>query len=71
MDMIYDKCRKLLILLEDVTFTQDEVRVLEKYDNPRAKTFDEAIWKVEMVDIPYLSSLCAKVEKSRWWSRSW
>lgn len=71
MDMIYDKCRKLLILLEDVTFSQDEVRVLEKYDNPRAEAIDEAIWKAETADIPYLASLCAKVENSRWWSRSW
>ncbi|KAI1859892.1 uncharacterized protein JN550_011811 [Neoarthrinium moseri] len=71
MDIIYDRCRKLLILLEDVTFTPEEVRVLEKYNNPWPKTIDEAIWKPEKADVPHLASLCAKVENSRWWSRSW
>ncbi|KAM0817892.1 hypothetical protein AB5N19_03699 [Seiridium cardinale] len=71
MDMIYDRCRKLMILLEDVTFNPDEIRVIEKYNNPKPKDIDDATWKPDGVDIPHIASLCAKVENSRWWSRSW
>lgn len=64
MDMIYNKCRKPLILLEDMAFTQEEVRVIEKYENPQAKKFNEAVWKVETADISYLEMLISDLSLS-------
>ncbi|CAJ2513890.1 Uu.00g020090.m01.CDS01 [Anthostomella pinea] len=69
MDTIYKRCRKLLILLEDVTLTPDETRVLAKCDFHMLK--DTVSWTPEEGDVPYLAAVCDKIESSRWWSRSW
>ncbi|KAH9894551.1 hypothetical protein F4778DRAFT_279378 [Xylariomycetidae sp. FL2044] len=62
MDMIYERCRRLLVLLEDVTFSPEEIDVIEKY---------HISWTPNEADVLPLASLCNKVENSRWWSRSW
>lgn len=71
MDTIYDTCRKLLILLEDVTLTHDEVVVLEKYEDLQYEAWAEVASIIKDVGLLHLSSICQKVENSRWWSRSW
>ncbi|KAH6647795.1 hypothetical protein BKA67DRAFT_662554 [Truncatella angustata] len=71
MDIIYDRCRRLLILLEDVCFEAEEVAVLEKYDNPSARYAQDGDFLPDQADIPQLVNVCAAVENSRWWSRAW
>jgi hypothetical protein len=69
-DMIYESCRKMLILLEDVTFDPEDVLLLEKHNinmlapSTTNRPFDE-------LEVRRLADICAKIENSRWWSRAW
>ncbi|KAI0395711.1 hypothetical protein F5Y17DRAFT_184421 [Xylariaceae sp. FL0594] len=69
MDIIYKSCRKLLIVLEDVTFDEDEIRIVGGYDALSVQ--QQASWVPAPEDIPHLGSLCRKIDASRWWTRSW
>jgi len=69
MDIIYKSCRRLLIVLEDVVFNEDEIRVVKGFDALPIER--QASWTPPTEDCPHLDSLCRKVESSRWWTRSW
>jgi hypothetical protein len=70
MDMIYASCRKMLILLEDVTFDSEDVMLLEKHSTNMLapSTINRPLSEVE---VRRLAEICAKIENSRWWSRAW
>ncbi|RYP74253.1 hypothetical protein DL770_007634 [Monosporascus sp. CRB-9-2] len=69
MDIIYKSCRKVLVLLEDVVLTDDEIGICTKYDmysgllDVRRGPDEE--------DMPAFSSFLAKVGQARWWQRAW
>ena len=69
MDVIYKTCRKLMILLEDVVFTEAEIEAVARigYDHITPGPGLE----IDADDLPYLTSAWRKVERSRWWGRSW
>ncbi|KAM3076254.1 hypothetical protein ACMFMF_005589 [Clarireedia jacksonii] len=67
--MIYDSCRKMLILLEDVTLDSEDIKLLEKYSTAMIdQTLDAPSGEAE---IQRLANICATIENSRWWSRAW
>lgn len=69
MDIIYKSCRRLVVLLEDVELTDDEVAVCRRYDDPDMRLKVAALpWNE---DIPVLISLFDKVARARWWKRAW
>ncbi|KAI1815685.1 hypothetical protein GGS20DRAFT_316619 [Poronia punctata] len=69
MDVIYKSCRKLLIVLEDVVFNQEEIRVVNSYN--ALGIVQQASWAPSPGDGVHLASICRKIEESRWWTRSW
>ncbi|KEY73751.1 hypothetical protein S7711_11413 [Stachybotrys chartarum IBT 7711] len=71
MDTIYHTCRKLLILLEDVILTVDEVAALDAYIDLQFESFTNVASALKNSGLVNLQSICQKVENSRWWSRSW
>ncbi|KAF2964090.1 hypothetical protein GQX73_g9464 [Xylaria multiplex] len=72
MDIIYKRCRKLLIVLEDVVLDPDEIRVFERYEPYLLRTsHDQEAWKPLPDELSHISRIANKIEKSRWWTRSW
>ncbi|RYP18873.1 hypothetical protein DL765_003661 [Monosporascus sp. GIB2] len=69
MDIIYKSCRKVLVLLEDVVLTEDEIGICTKYDMYSGHL--DATRGPDEGDLPTFSSLLAKVGQARWWQRSW
>lgn len=69
MDVIYKTCRKLMILLEDVVFTEAEVDAVASIDYDHITPGPER--EINDLVLPHLISAWRKLEKSRWWSRSW
>lgn len=69
MDIIYKSCRRLVVLLEDVELTDEEVALCGRYDVPDLR------WNITAqpaeADIPALISLFDKVARARWWKRAW
>lgn len=59
----------MVILLEDSLLDEREVEVAKKYDS--ARLMYNVNWVPEVEDVEPLASLCGKVLKTRWWSRSW
>ncbi|USW48939.1 Putative heterokaryon incompatibility [Septoria linicola] len=69
MDIIYKSCRKLMILLEDVVFTDEEVAAVTRIDYEQIVpgfTHD-----IPEADSRHLISAWRKIEASRWWGRAW
>ncbi|RYO99079.1 hypothetical protein DL766_007913 [Monosporascus sp. MC13-8B] len=69
MDIIYKSCRKVLVLLEDVVLTEDEIGICAKYDMYSGHL--DATRGPDEGDLPTFSSFPAKVGQARWWQRSW
>lgn len=69
MDVIYKTCRKLVILLEDVVFTEAEVDAVASIHFDHITPGSEP--EIDDLVLPHLISAWRKLEKSRWWSRSW
>ncbi|RYP43287.1 hypothetical protein DL768_010000 [Monosporascus sp. mg162] len=69
MDIIYKSCRKVLVLLEDVVLTEDEIGICTKYDMYSGLL--DAMKRPDEEDMPAFSSFLAKVGQARWWQRSW
>lgn len=69
MDIIYKSCRRLVVLLEDVELTDDEVALCRRYDAPGKRLNIVALPGEE--DIPVLISVFDKVAGARWWNRAW
>jgi hypothetical protein len=71
MDVIYRSCLSLVVLLEDVFLSKDEVALAkdQAYDL-HVGTFDRS-WRPPAEDVPVLESLCRKVCAARWWRRAW
>ncbi|RYP63107.1 hypothetical protein DL769_007064 [Monosporascus sp. CRB-8-3] len=69
MDIIYKSCRKVLVLLEDVVLTEDEIGICTKYDMYSGQL--DATRGPDEEDLPTFSSFLAKVGQARWWQRSW
>lgn len=69
MDVIYKSCRRLVVLLEDVELTDDEVALCRRYDVPdlRFKIGEKRTDSETAV----LVSLFDKVARARWWKRAW
>ncbi|KKY37907.1 hypothetical protein UCDDA912_g02124 [Diaporthe ampelina] len=69
MDIIYRSCRRLVVLLEDVELTDDEVALCRRYDVPDMR------WNIAEQpgdeEFAVLISLFDKVARARWWKRSW
>ncbi|KAK7699344.1 hypothetical protein SLS64_011802 [Diaporthe eres] len=69
MDIVYRSCRRLVVLLEDVELTDDEVALCRRYDVPDMR------WHIAARpgddDTPVLISLFDKVARARWWKRAW
>jgi hypothetical protein len=69
MDIIYKSCRRLVVLLEDVELTDEEVALCGRYDVPDLRGHIAA--KPAEADIPILISFFDKVARARWWKRAW
>lgn len=69
MDIIYKSCRRLVVLLEDVELTDDEVALVKKYDVPDLRWHIAA--RPGEADTAVLISLFDKVARARWWKRAW
>ncbi|KAF1913518.1 hypothetical protein BDU57DRAFT_589176 [Ampelomyces quisqualis] len=69
MDVIYRSCLQLVILLEDVLLTDQEIQLVEKY-NVSKRPFNKG-WKFEAEEIGTFASFYDKVNAARWWSRAW
>lgn len=69
MDVIYKTCRKLMILLEDVLLSKAEVDAVARIGYKHMTPGPDR--EIDAADLPHLSSAWRKVEKSRWWIRSW
>ncbi|RYP74227.1 hypothetical protein DL771_003160 [Monosporascus sp. 5C6A] len=69
MDIIYKSCRKVLVLLEDVVLTEDEIGICTKYDMYSGQL--DAMRGPDGEDLPAFFSFLAKVGQARWWQRSW
>lgn len=69
MDTIYKSCRRLVVLLEDVEFTDDEVALVKRYDVPDMRWHIAA--RPGEADTAILISLFDKVARARWWKRAW
>lgn len=69
MDIIYKSCRRLIVLLEDVELTNEEVALCGRYDVPDLRLNINA--QPAEADIPILISLFDKVARARWWKRAW
>ncbi|RYO98534.1 hypothetical protein DL764_007069 [Monosporascus ibericus] len=69
MDIIYKSCRKVLVLLEDVVLTEDEIGICTKYDMYSGLL--DVKRGPDEEDMPVFSSFLAKMGQARWWRRSW
>ncbi|GKT66367.1 O-methyltransferase family 2 [Colletotrichum tofieldiae] len=70
MDVIYKSCRKLVVLLEDVELTENEVLLCERYDQKHAsQAFSHVVQDTE--EIACLISMFSKIAAARWWQRAW
>lgn len=70
MDVIYESCTRLLVLLEDVFLDAREVALMEKYD-PSKRNF-KRLWRPEGDgEKEAFVGLYAKVNAARWWERAW
>lgn len=69
MDIIYKSCRRLVVLLEDVELTDDEVGLCQRYDVPDLRPLVGR--EPAKSDVPVLVSLFDKVAGARWWRRAW
>ncbi|KAK7755716.1 hypothetical protein SLS62_002328 [Diatrype stigma] len=72
MDVIYKSCRKMVVLLEDVELSEDEVRIAAKYElSPENFDVKTGRDSVDTADFPALFSFYDTVERARWWQRAW
>lgn len=69
MDIIYKSCRRLVVLLEDVELTDDEVALCKKYDVPEIRWHIAA--RPGEAETAILISVFDKVARARWWKRAW
>jgi hypothetical protein len=69
MDVIYRSCIRLLVLLEDVTLTEEEARLPEEIDP--TKTGRCKGWLPRPQLRPMFLSFYDKVKRARWWERGW
>ena len=69
MDIIYRSCMRLVVLLEDVLLTEQEIQLVQKYDISQ-RPYNGG-WKFESSEIETLMSFYEKVNAARWWSRAW
>jgi hypothetical protein len=69
MDIIYRSCMRLVVLLEDVLLTAQEVELVAKYDISR-RPYNGG-WKFEPSEIETFTSFYEKVNSARWWTRAW
>lgn len=69
MDIIYKSCRRLVVLLEDVELTNDEVALCKRYDVPELRWHIAA--RPGEAETAILISLFDKVARARWWKRAW
>ncbi|RYC57532.1 hypothetical protein CHU98_g8677 [Xylaria longipes] len=70
LDIIYTRCRKLLIVLEHVVLDHDEVQHFQRF-GPYFPPInqDRKIWEPLQTEVPHIISLVYKIEESRWRSR--
>jgi hypothetical protein len=69
MDIIYRSCMRLVVLLEDVLLTEQEIQLVQKYDISH-RPYNGG-WKFEPSEIETFTSFYEKVNAARWWSRAW
>lgn len=69
MDIIYRSCMRLVVLLEDVLLSEQEVQLVQKYDVSQ-RPYNGG-WKLESSEIETFTSFYEKVNAARWWSRAW
>jgi len=69
MDIIYRSCMRLVVLLEDVFLSEQEVQLVQKYDVSQ-RPYNGG-WKFESSEIETFTSFYEKVNAARWWSRAW
>ncbi|KAG6357497.1 hypothetical protein INS49_013374 [Diaporthe citri] len=69
MDIVYKSCRRLVVLLEDVELTDDEVALCRRYDVPDLR-FNIGAQRTDS-ETAVLISLFDKVARARWWKRAW
>ncbi|KAF2847825.1 hypothetical protein T440DRAFT_182885 [Plenodomus tracheiphilus IPT5] len=69
MDIIYRSCLRLIILLEDVVLSAPEIALLTKY-TIRTRPYNKG-WILLPSEIPAFTTLHAKINAARWWTRAW
>ena len=68
MDIIYRSCMRLVVLLEDVLLTEQEVQLVQNYDISQ-RPYNGG-WKFESSEIDTFMSFYEKVNAARWWGRA-
>lgn len=71
MDVIYKSCLRLLVLLEDVFFDQDEADLCERYDLKNNSVPYQRSWVPPTDERAVFASCYHKINAARWWERSW
>jgi hypothetical protein len=69
MDVLYRSCIRLLVLLEDVTLTEEEARLSEEV-NPTKNGWSKG-WLPRAELRPTFMSFYDKIKRARWWGRGW
>lgn len=69
MDIVYKSCRRLVVLLEDVELSDEEVELCARYDVAGLRW--HVVAEPDEADVPVLISLFDKVARARWWKRAW
>jgi len=69
MDIIYRSCMRLIVVLEDVLLTAQEVMLVQKYDISQRP--HNGGWNLESSEIETYTNFYEKVNAARWWSRAW
>lgn len=71
MDVIYRSCLRLLVLLEDVFFDEQEAALCERYDPVKNLAPYQRSWVPTAEDRGPLASCYHKINAARWWERAW
>lgn len=71
MDVIYRSCIRLLVLLEDVSFNEQEAALCERYDPKKNLAPYKRSSVPSEVDTDVIASCYYKVNSARWWERAW
>lgn len=72
MDIIYKSCRRLVVLLEDVELSEDEVRICVDYElSPENFDVKTGLDSLDKADLPVFFSFHDTIGRAKWWQRAW